>query len=426
MERKGLLRIEKRPLPCWLIFWIFALPLAWGTIFNFLSLPAVIKYTADFAWIGLLCVMVVRRKIEVHKKILPLILFAAAFFLYCLILYIINYQSVIYFLWGMRNNFRYYVFFFAVILYFREKDSEKIFKILDILFWINVPVTLFQYFVLHYEQDYLGGIFGVESGTNAATVIFFTVVLSRSLLKYMEKEERFFLCASKCASALFISALAELKFFYVFFIVIIIMAALLTAFSWRKLLILITCAVLIILGSAILVAIFDFDGFLTLESIWENATQEHYSSGDTVNRLSAIATLSKNVVPDFGDRLLGFGLGNCDTSAFAICNTPFHQTYGHLRYTFFTIAHLFLEVGYLGIMMYVAFFVLCFFMIRWRIRQGVCNQLIGRIALIVTVLSFVLVVYNASLRTEVGYLVYFVLALPFLEREALLSNNENS
>ena len=418
METKGILKIEKRPLPCWLIYVIVALPFLWGMIFHLLSLPSLIKYTADVAWIVLLCFMVFNRNIRIDKKIFPLFLLVSVFFIYCLILYFLNYQSIIYLLWGIRNNFRFYVLFFAVVFYFRERDADRSFKILDILFWINVPVTLVQYFVFHYEQDYLGGIFGIESGANASTIIFFTIVLSCSILRYMEKKESFALCASKCVVSLFFAALAELKFFFVFFIIIMIMSAFLTSFSWRKLLLFIVCAFLIFVTSTLLVTLFDFEGFLSIKSIWENATQEHYSSDQTVNRLSAISTLSDTIVPEIKDRLFGFGLGNCDTSSFAICNTPFYQNYGHLRYTFFSAAFLFLEVGYVGLILYVAFFVIAYFLIRTRIKKGLCNALYGRTALIMTVLSIILVVYNSSLRAEAGYMVFFVLALPFVNDDS--------
>lgn len=424
MRTKGLLQIEKRPIPFWLILWIIALPFAWGMIFQLLSLPSLLKYTADVAWVGLFCYMILRRNIDIDKKISPLVILVTVFFLYCLVTYLINYQSIIYYLWGMRNNFRFYVFFFAIILYFRESDAEQSFKVFDILFWINAPIMLIQYFVFNYKQDFLGGIFGVESGANASTIIFFTIVLSRSMIRYMEKKESFWLCASKCVVALFFAALAELKFFFAFFIVIMIMSAFLTSFSWRKVVFFAVCAGLISVASALLVMLFDFEGFLSFEKIWESATQEHYSSEKTVNRLSAIPTLAKMLVPELKDRLFGFGLGNCDTSSFAICNTPFYQSYGHLRYTFFSAAFLFLEVGFIGLFLYVSFFILAFFLIRKRIKEKLCNELHARTALIMAVLSVILVVYNASLRAEAGYMVFFVLALPFIEKSSLLGNGD--
>lgn len=415
MEANGILKIEKRPMPCWLICWIVALPFLWGTLFNVFYLPAIIKYTADLAWVGLVCFMAFKRKIIVEKKIYPLVITVVIFFAYCLITYLVNYQSIIYFLWGMRNNFRFYVLFFAAVSFLREEDANSSYKLFDIIFWINIVSILIQYFVFHYEQDFLGGVFGVESGVNASTVIFFTIIISRSLILYMEKKEKFYLCALKCIAALFVAALAEIKFFFVFFIIILVMSALLTAFSWRKLIIFIVGAVFVAITSALLVTLFDFKDFLSLENIWKLATQEHYSSTQTVNRLSAIPTLARTVVPDFADRLFGFGLGNCDTSSFAICNTPFYQAYGYLRYTFFSAAFLFLEVGYVGIAMYITFFILCLVLTLKRIREGLCNPLHAKIAVIMAALAMILVFYNSSLRAEAGYMVFFVLALPFLD-----------
>lgn len=414
METRRLLRIEKRPLPYWLVLCIFALPLLWGTIFNLLSLPDIFKYTADVAWVSLALLLLWRPNIEVEKSVLPLVVPVAGFFLYCLFAYLLNFQSLIYFLWGFRNNFRFYIFFFAAVLYVRERDADTVFKVLDALFWINLPVTLIQYFAFGYAQDELGGIFGIESGVNASTILLFTIVLSRSLLRYMERREPFWLCGLKCLTALFISALAELKFFFVFFVIILVLAALLTSFSWRKLLVFVVCAALVSLSSSMLVSLFGFEDFMSLEKIWENATQAHYSSDKTVNRLSAISTLSDTIVPDAADRWFGMGLGNCDTSSFEICNTPFFRTYGYLKYTYFSVAFLFLEVGYVGLVLYVAFFTICAILIWKRIRRGMCNPLHGRIALIMAVLAHVLVVYNSVLRAEAGYLVYFILALPFL------------
>ena len=171
--------------------------------------------------------------------------------------------------------------------------------------------------------------------------------------------------------------------------------------------------------SALLVALFNFENFLSIESIWKFATQEHYSSAQTVNRLSAIPTLTRMFMPDVKDRIFGFGLGNCDTSSFAICNTPFYQAYGYLRYTFFSAAFLFLEVGYIGLFLYIAFFVLTFILIINRIKRGLCNKLHAQTALIMLGLAAILIFYNSSLRAEAGYMVFFILALPFIDKTSI-------
>ena len=415
MKISRTLQIEKRPTQQWLIFLIFSLPLLWGTLFSLLHLPSFIKYVADIAWIGLFVFMLFSRSARVYKKTAPLVVLIIIFFVYCLLLYFLNFQSIIYFLWGTRNNFRFYVFFFAVILFINKEDIDKIFDFLDILFWINVPVALIQYFVFGYKQDYLGGIFGIESGVNAMTIVFLTIVLSRSVIRYMQAEEKLLSCASKCVVALLLSTLSEMKIFFIYFIVILVFAALFTKFSWHKLAIFIVSAVAVFFASTFLVVLFGFENFLDISNIWELATQEHYSSEQTVNRLSSIPTLSKLLVTDWQDRFFGLGLGNCDTSSFAVCNTPFYQQYGHLRYTFFSCAFLFLEVGYIGLAIYMLFFVLCFFMIRKRIKSGKCQSICGYVAMIMAMLAVILTFYNSSLRNEAGYMVFFILALPFID-----------
>lgn len=424
MNTTRLLHLEKKPMPYWLIIWICAIPLLWGLLFQLLALPDFVKYTADVAWVILVFLMIGMGSIRIEKKLAPLAILVVFLFLYTVIMYIFNYQSLLYFLWGMRNNFRFYVLFFAVATYVQERDVNRMFQFLDLLFWINFPITLVQYFMLGFERDDLGGIFGTNVGVNSFTILFFTIVLSRSLLRYMEREERFIFCGAKCAVALFISALAELKFFFVFFLIILVMATLLTSFSWRKFFVFLVCALLVSFASSLLVSLFGFEDFMSFESVWQNATQAHYSSDKTVNRLSAIPTLANTVVSDWNDRWFGMGLGNCDTSSFEICNTPFYRTYGYLRYHYFSIAMLFLEVGYVGLLLYVAFFTLCAVLIWRRIRRGLCNPLYGRIALIMAALAHVLVVYNSALRAEVGYLVFFVLALAFIERESPLDDED--
>ena len=72
---------------------------------------------------------------------------------------------------------------FAVFL---EKDDVKnFFKFIDILFWINLVVTFIQYFALGYMGDRLGGVFGVEIGSNGSTIMFLTIIVAKKVLDYM-------------------------------------------------------------------------------------------------------------------------------------------------------------------------------------------------------------------------------------------------
>ncbi len=414
------IHIKKRNFSELLTLWIFILPYLLGFMLDLIGFPSMVKYTADIAWITLLVIMLIKKNIFLHKDWLPFLIFVALFFCYTFVLYMLNFQSPFYYLWGLRNNFRYYVFFFALITFITKDDVSTLFKLLDILFWFNAVVTFVQYFFFGYMQDLLGGIFGVESGVNGFTIIFFIIITSKSLLSYMSQGESALKCFSKCGVTLLIAALAELKVYYVLFLLVLGLSALLTAFSWKKFIAILVCVIAAIFGSILLTILFDFDNVLSIKYVWELATQEHYSAEGTVNRLSAIPTLAKSIVTEFGDRLFGLGLGNCDTSAFAICNTPFYQNYGSLRYSWFTCAFLFLETGYMGLLIYMAFFVMCYVLSRKALKSGESNPLLCRMAMIMSVICVILTFYNNSLRAEAGYMAYFILALPFIRDKNII------
>jgi len=415
--------IKKRNFPEWLTLLIVLLPFFLEFLLSPIGLPSFIKYSADVAWVILLFFLVFKKSLVLHKKLIPFLLFTVAFFIYTFVFYMFNFQSPFYYLWGLRNNFRYYIFFFAIVTFFAEDDINTFFKFLDILFWINAVISLVQFFFLGYKQDFLGGIFGMEHGANAYTIIFFVIISSKSLLAYMSQKESAVKCFTKCTVTLIIAALAELKVYYVLFLLVLGISALLTAFSWKKFIAIFVCVVAVIFGSILLTALFDFDNVLSLNYIWELATQENYSTQGTVNRLSAIPALARTVVTDFKDRLFGLGLGNCDTSAFAICNTPFYQTYGDLRYSWFSCAILFLETGYMGLVIYISFFVMCYIMARKQMKIDPTNSLICQMAMIMSVICVILTFYNNSLRAEAGYMAYLILALPFVNSVGLRNKN---
>lgn len=413
-QERIILKVRKRTVFEWATLWIILLPLFLGVAFDALHLPRVITYTADLAWLILAFAMFFRKSTTVKKMLLPLMAVVLGFFVYTLVIYLFRFQSPLYYLWGARNNFRYYIFFFAVVFFITQEDVKTIFRFLDVLFWINAVVILIQYFAFGYEQDYLGGIFGVSKGCNAYTIIFLCIIIGASLLRYMDKQESTWLCFSKCAVSLLISVIAELKVFFVFFLIILAVASVLSRFSWRKVMLIAVCAILLFIGVSLLVQVFKWDEFSSLEGIWKLATQENYSSAQTVNRLSAIPTLARTILNRLDERILGLGLGNCDASTFDFLNTPFHQRYSYLRYTWFSCARLFLEVGYIGLAFYIGFFVLCIFLIWRYLKRGVGNKFNHKLGIIMAVLCIILMFYNSSLHTESGYMAYFVLALPFL------------
>lgn len=424
--RIGKLNIKRQPVIKYLAYFIFVMPFLMSFFTDFIGIPSFIKYTIDLVWMMSIVLLFLRRKVLLDKNIVPFIVFTLAFLGYVLFVYMLNYQSVFYFLWGFRNNFRFYFAFLVFCMVFTSEDVQFCFKFLDVLFWINVVVTVFQFFVLGYQQDYLGGIFGVEKGCNGYSIAFFSIILTKSILQFMNKNESALSCLLKCLVVIIIAALAELKFFFVIFAVILLLATMLTSFSWRKFILILLSALFISVASSILTELFGDGNSLTIDSIMGYITKTNYSSENDLSRFTALSTLSDKIMDNNAQRLFGLGLGNCDTSAFPICNTPFFMTYSYLHYHWFSSTLLFLEMGYVGLAIYFFFFVMCFvFAFNHRARAGY-NPLYCQMAMIMSVICFALTFYNGSLRFEVAYMIYFVLALPLINSRSIKMGETNA
>lgn len=418
MGTRLVLKIKRRTLSQWLTLMLVMMPFAFGSLIHLLHVPSAVKYTLDVAWVILLVTMYCYQKALPIRKEKKLIAWTLLFFVCTLLAYLPLFQSGLYYLWGGRNLFRFYVAFFAFALLLSQEDVERTMKWFDRLFWVNFVVSLIQYYIYGYKWDYLGGIFGVQVGCNASSMIFFTIVVSRSILLYMDKKEKLWVCVLKCALSLVIAAMSELKFYFVVFAVVLLMASFLTKFTWQKFLLIIVSGAIIMLTGSLLTVFFGESSQLSLERLWELATTETYATGEDLSRASAIPTISNTILTSIPDKLFGMGLGNCDNSNFAVVNTPFYQMYADLHYTWFSSAFLFLEVGYVGLTMYVLFFAMCFVFAYRMYRTDKANRLYCQMAMIASVFCVMLTIYNCSLRLEVAYMIYFVLALPLISSKA--------
>ena len=408
------LYIKKRTFPEWLTLYIFIMPFLLSFFMEFLGFPSIVKYTIDFSWVSLFAILFLRKQFRLKNQIAPFAIFVLLFFLYVSIGYIFHFQSVFYFLWGVRNNFRFYIAFFAFATFFDETDASTCLKIADFLFWINIAVTLVQFFFMGYKQDYLGGIFGVERGCNAFSTILFILVVTKSVLLFMEGKEKAWLCFLKCGLALIISVLAEIKFFFVLFTLILIASMLMTKSSWKKIVLLLIMGGLIVFAQSLLIVIFGEMKALTLENIVNVAFSDNYATDEDLGRFTAIPIISSRFLTDLPGKLFGMGLGNCDTSAFAICNTPFFRMHEYLHYSWFSSAFLFLETGYVGLAINLSFFVICFIFAYKTWKSKKCNTLFCQISMIVAIICVVLTFYNSALRKETAYILFFALALPMI------------
>ena len=408
--------IKRRTFEQWLVMLILFFPFAFGLLFETLALPEFIKYLIDLSVVVLAVGFIMKKRIIIKRNVMPAVMVILIFFVYTLVVYVFNFQSPFYYLWGLRNNFRFYVAFFAFTVYIDESFANSLLKIFDVLFWANIIISVVQFVLFGVLQDQLGGLFGSSGATNAYTLIFFTIIISKSLLQTFNGYEKVSLCVFKCVASLLVAAMAEMKFYFFVFIILLGLASVLTKFSRRKFVILLLSGVAVAVGAMILTYLFEeFKGFLTITGIIEAATQEHYATQTDIGRLNAIFTLAQNYITNPIQQIFGMGLGNCDLSEVEIFNSKFYQQYSYLHYTWFSSAITFLENGFIGMAIYLSFFVVCLKNAASQLKRKVGNKLFCQLAVMVSLMCFVLFFYNSTLRIEAAYMPYFVLALPFLE-----------
>lgn len=402
------LRIRRRSRSGWLLWLLVVLPFfqAW--------LPGGTSYLLDGAWCILAVFLLRLRHALDWGKLRWLPAWVLGYLLLTAGVYLVRYQSALYYLWGLRNNFRFYAAFFAFALFLTPEDVADCWRILDRLFWVDILLSLVQFYGFGWKGDYLGGLFGTQQGCNGYTNVFFAVTVTKSVVCFLERRERWYSCAARCAAALYVAALAELKFFFVEFGVIVLLAVVFSDFSWRKVGLLLAGFAGLAVFSALLYRLFpEFEDWFSMEEMLRTAAAaEGYSSAGDLNRLTAVSGINRRFFQSMRGRLFGLGLGNCDHSGFELLTTPFYRRYSFLHYSWMSASFVYLETGYLGLAFFFGFFGLVYRYGRRRERrQGGSTDC--RVGCIMAVLCMFIGIYNASLRTEAGYLAYFTLALPF-------------
>ena len=406
------LKLNRRSQPRWMLWIIVVFPFLFGLLNEVLNLPWAIRYLLDVAW-GLLVVYLVRSKGKGPSLLVGWILL---FGVYTLAVYVVQFQSPSYYLWGFRNNFRFYAVFLSMAAFGHQEDIVDAWNLFDKLFWLNILASSYQFFVLGLSGDHLGGLFSTEAGGNGYTNMFFLIVTTKSVVFCLDKREKLSSCMLRCGTALVVAAMAELKFFFVEFLLVVSMALVLTKFTWRKFAIVAGSIGAVALGLWLLEMQFpESMGWFSVKRILDSAlSKDGYTAAGDLNRLNAIPRINDLWLKNGWLRMFGLGLGNCDTAQFAFLNTPFYERYGHMHYLWRSYAAVYLEMGWMGLLFYWGFFLLVFVGASKIEKRS--NDLVKsycKISKIIAVMCVLISLYNASLRTEAGFIAYVVMAMPF-------------
>lgn len=415
-----ILRIKKRSQSQWLVIYAFAMSFLFYILIDMLYFPSFIKYTIDGSLILLLLIACLKRRIVLDPQVADVMRVVLIFALLTVIGQMLEYQSIAYYLWGIRNNFRFFIFFMMCTMVLKRDDADFCMKFMDGVFYINLVLSLYQVLVLKEHQDRIGGIFGASRGCNVYTNIYLMIIVAWYMLRYMSNKATLMQMVTRCGISLLLAAIAELKMFFVEFALITVLATLMTKFSYRKLFVIIVAALGLMVGIQGVRTMFPyFADFFNINAIIETASAETgYTNTNDLNRLSAVVVSWNRFLDTWPRKLLGLGLGNCDYSTnFTFLMTPFYERYGALNYTWFSSAFLILETGLVGLVVYVLFFVRVYRTARIVEKKDPENQLHCQLARIMAIMAPILIVYNASLRVESAYMYFFVLALPFIKEK---------
>lgn len=405
-----------------ILVWVLIMgPFLIAPLTQLLRMPSAIKYVLDICWLLVLANMIssAGKRKKINKMAYQLQNWVLMFAIFTMINYIVNYQSIFYYLWGLRNNFRGYVLFFAVVYYLKCEDVDKILKIFDKIFWINAVIMLFQFGILGYEQDYLGGVFGVEKGCNGYVNIFFCLIMIITYMQYIGGEVTIKKLLLELTVMLILAAMAEIKFFYVEFIIILAVASLVTKFSWKKLLIIVGAIIALIIGYKVFLTIFPKIE-LSFDVLYDYASSDRgYTSHGDLNRLNFLNTIDRQFLSTWNKRLFGLGLGNCDYAAgIDFLTTAFARKYSDLlHYSWMSTTFMYLENGWLGLIFFFGFFVLVCIKSKKMLKESNVNKKICAIALLSGIVAIVNGFYNISMRIEACYMVYFLMAIPWCKKE---------
>lgn len=394
------------------------------------NMPRILLYVGDA--LNIVSFLLALLKNKNTSKIKDTYLWMILFTLFGIFSALINFESITLVFWGIKNNVRFFTFFYTVVTFFDMTDIEKIKKIIKIVFFISVPLCTIERFLISYPSgtiigDMVGGIFWNYSGCNTPLNVIISLFMIDVANKYYSGKSNSIYFILVCCLAFYMAALAELKIFLVEFVVIILMTTILNKISIKSILKIIAVALIFSSFISYFIAVNqtgnEYANNYTLEGFFDYATRDSgYTGENDLNRLTGIITISEKIFKDnYIFKLIGVGIGNAEYTNFF--NSSFYKQYGELNYQWFHDIWLYIETGIIGIIIFGLIFISAYKASNKYLKNTEYNNYVK----IAIVLMVVLFVYNISLRTETsGFLLYIVLAIPYIYNKKLIQNEEEN
>lgn len=388
-------------------------------------LPSQISFLTDGINLILLLLLIRKRYIKINNGVIILLMTYVG---YALINGLVQTENPLLLIWASRNNLRYLVFFIFCTQFLTVQSFEDNMRLLESAVYINLLACIIQFFCFGIRYDQLGGIFGVTNGCNGDMNILLTVVTSYKCTQYMNNVVDYKGIAFSVGACCIIAALAEMKAYYVELIVIVTLSVGLSRGLIKKLKIAALAACSVVFIAIIISRIYPvFAGTFNIEGLLRNVTNESgFTYSGDLNRLIAILQIHERL-PSFPS-LFGLGFGNCELSTgMSFLNSSFYLQYSHWHYDWLSYAWMYLELGIVGLVLYELLFVQTAFGLLTKKGKESKEKSLRDFGIVISAIAVIISIYNASLRTESGYLMYFALSIGCIlsRRNSLYKGGKN-
>lgn len=339
------------------------------------------------------------------------------FIVFCVFLVLgdlLNLVSPMLVIWGIRNTFRFFIFFVTCVVLLDLRDVDRIMGMFTVFQVVNLFVSLFQFFALGLRQDTLGGIFGSAVGANGYSNVFFCILLTYYSLQCLagKKPMRFFVFIA--ISTLVLAAMAELKFFFFEFPIIVLVAAFLYIKKVRAVVVAVLAIGALFTGLQIFASIFPnaYETVINFDKMFSYSSSR-MAGGYELSRFGAFGEINGLIFnDDLPKILLGVGFGGAESSSnIAMFNSAFSQVWGYLNYRWFSHQMWYIETGAVGFSLFVGLFVSHAIYSGRLMRVHPGHRVLLQFVVLFTLVTIVNLWYNSTIRVEAAYMTFFALSI---------------
>lgn len=328
--------------------------------------------------------------------------------------------------WALRNWGRFFAYFAVGVSVLERKELNRFYDFTLKLFHINTVVIILQFLFMRniLSQDQLNGLVGRNtSSTNLILILSATAIICA---KYFTGKTRLRNVLMVICEGLLVCVLAELKaaIFFIFILFFLLMLVNMKPTRKQIIQLILLAGGGLILGAiaiSMMVKVYPrFANILTVQGIIDEIANPHgYGFSGKIDRLTAIKVINEDFFHQKGSffKMFGLGIGNAEYSTFDFLRSDFYnQNGGSYGYLNFSISMLYLETGYVGLILFtVAMLILLMTAVKWLRHCHDSDEAymysVG-IAELLVILLFI--IYNNLQRTDMSLLLAIYAMAPWV------------